>query len=121
MYIKKKGKVYNLSWDKMFYPNGTPIIIKEKEIIASCYVRNNFIYSLVVNPKYRRMGYGSKLLKLAEEQIKKNYKCSKVVPQDNDLKLRDYYSKNGYLGFSKSETDYIDEDKYWWIMWKKLK
>ena len=46
--------------------------------------------------------------------------CS-AYAKDNDLKLRGYYSKNGYLGFSKTEPDYIDEDKYWWIMWKRLK
>ena len=88
-------------------------------LIASCYIANNWIYNLVVNPKYRNKGYGKALLKEAEKEILKKYKTVNLTPQDNDPKLREFYSKLGYSGFTGNEPGYEEEDKTWWVMTKR--
>ena len=61
------------------------------------------------------------LLNAAEKIIKQNhFKCARLIPQDNEEKLRKYYSSLGYTGHSKNEPGYEEEDKEWWIMTKSF-
>ena len=127
-----KVKVYKnqrirsvVDWKKTYYPIDIPdnvIKIRNKgELIGSCFIRGCFIYGLVVNPKYRKNGYGKILLSKAEKLIKKHgYDKSMLVPQDNEPKLRKYYSACGYTGYSGNEPGYEEEDKTWWVMKKIL-
>lgn len=109
------------NWNKRIKNrNGTVIKIYDKGLAGCVLVRKNWIYSLVVNPSKRNQGYGKKLLKEAENLISKNYKDSYLIPQDNDLDLRDYYINQGYVGFIGNEPGYEEEDKTWWEMHKDL-
>lgn len=100
--------------------NGTIIKIRDKgKLLGSVFVRKNWIWSLVVNPKYRGIGIGRVLLNQAEKVIKKNYKIAYLIPMDNEEWLRKWYIKNGYSA-STDSYKYEEEDKTSWIMIKPL-
>lgn len=61
----------------------------------------DIIRLVMVNENYRRQGYGSKLLRRAEEQIKTNgYKIAFLIPvpldKENLSQLQQFYFKNGW-------------------------
>lgn len=121
--IYKNGRTRSsLNWNKTLKADGFVIKLRDKgTLLGSCYVKDEFIWSLVVNPKYRGNNYGKVLLDTAEKIIKQNhFKCARLVPQDNEEKLRKYYSNLGYTGHSKNEPGYEEEDKEWWIMTKSF-
>ena len=121
--IYKGGRARRVfDWNETVKVEDTILKLRNKgKLLGSCYVRDDFVYSLVVNPKYRGNDYGKLLLTAAEKVIKQNhFKCAKLVPQDNEEKLRKYYSSLGYTGHSKDELGYEEENKEWWIMYKKL-
>ena len=126
LYSKSNQRVRSIiNWKKTYHPIVDPEVVfklrNKGELIGSCYIVKDFIYSLVVNPKYRKNGYGRKLLSAAEKTIKKNgFKKAKLIPQDNEPKLRKYYSSCGYFGFNGNEIGYEEEDKTWWVMEKEL-
>ena len=108
-----------MNWEKTVKVEADKIIkLYDPYLIGSLYIKENWIYNLVVNPKYRNKGYGSKLLKIAEKEIFKKYNKVRLTPQDNNDSLREFYSKNGYEGYSKDNPYYEAEDKGWWEMWK---
>lgn len=90
-------------------------------LVGNCYIVENWIYNLVINPKFRDKGYGSKLLKIAENVIIKKYKSVRLTPQDNNSGLREFYAKNGFVGFSLTEQEKHDGEKEYWEMWKHAK
>ena len=114
-----QSRVRCLNWKKTVKIEADKIIkLYDPYLIGSLYIKENWIYNLVVNPKYRNKGYGSKLLKIAEKEIFKKYNKVRLTPQDNNDSLRKFYSKNGYEGYSKDNPYYEEEDKGWWEMWK---
>lgn len=114
-----QSRVRCLNWKKTVKIEADKIIkLYDPYLIGSLYIKENWIYNLVVNPKYRNKGYGSKLLKIAEKEIFKKYNKVRLTPQDNNDSLREFYSKNGYEGYSKDNPYYEEEDKGWWEMWK---
>lgn len=56
-----------------------------------------WIYSLAINPEYRKKGIGSLLLKYAENELKK-LNCPKISLQilTSNKEIVDFYKKNGY-------------------------
>ncbi|WP_319477103.1 GNAT family acetyltransferase [Marispirochaeta aestuarii] len=56
-----------------------------------------WIYSLAVQPEYRKSGIGSKLLKYAEEVLTEKG-CMKINLQilSTNTAVKDFYRKNGY-------------------------
>lgn len=100
----------------------TVTVIKARDgsnLVGSCYVEAGMIKCLVVNPKYRGKGYGKKLIRTAEKVMKQQgLKVCQIIPQDNEPKLRKYYSSLGYKGFSPDTLGYEEEDKTWWVMEK---
>ena len=108
-------KKKNMNFDSILkiYNNGV--------LLGSLCIRENWIYNLVVNPKYRFNGYGKKLIEKAEIIISKKYKTVNLTPQDNDESLRLFYSKLGYSGYDENSPEYEEEDKTWWVMSKCLK
>ena len=90
-------------------------------LLGSLCIKENWIYNLVVNPKFRFNGYGKKLIKKAEKIISRKYKTINLTPQDNDESLRLFYSKLGYSGYDETSPGYEEEDKSWWVMSKCLK
>lgn len=124
-YKNKNQRVRSINWKKSYHPIVDPEVVfklrNKGELIGSCYIVKDFIYSLVVNPKYRKNGYGRRLLLAAEKAIKRNgFKKAKLIPQDNEPKLRKYYSKFGYTGHDVNEPGYEEEDKFWWVMEKDI-
>ena len=113
-------RLRNLDW-KTSHKAKKGLIIKlydKHNLIGNCLIQDNWIYSLVINPKFRNQGYGSKLLKIAEKEILKKEKCVCLIPQDNKPNLRNFYSKNGFVGFSTTEQLEHDGEKDYWLMWK---
>ena len=114
-----QSRIRCLNWKKTVKVEADKIIkLYDPYLIGSLYIKENWIYNLVVNPKYRNKVYGSKLLKIAEKEIFKKYNKVMLTPQDNNDSLREFYSKNGYEGYSKDNPYYEEEDKGWWEMWK---
>lgn len=123
--ISKNERVRSIFNWKSYRPIKKPdLIFKLRDkgnLIGSCYIIENFIYGLVINPVYRGNGYGKLLLNKVEKEIRKNgYKSARLIPQDNEPKLRKYYSNLGYIGYSGNEDGFEEEDKTWWIMEKIL-
>lgn len=114
-----QSRVRCLNWKETVKVEADKIIkLYDPYLIGSLYIKENWIYNLVINPKYRNKGYGSKLLKIAEKEIFKKYNKVRLTPQDNNDSLREFYSKNDYEGYSKDNPYYEEEDKGWWEMWK---
>ena len=114
-----QSRVRCLNWKETVKVEADKIIkLYDPYLIGSLYIKENWIYNLVINPKYRNKGYGSKFLKIAEKEIFKKYNKVRLTPQDNNDSLREFYSKNGYEGYSKDNPYYEEEDKGWWEMWK---
>ena len=114
-----QSRIRCLNWKKTVKVEADKIIkLYDPYLIGSLYIKENWIYNLVINPKYRNKVYGSKLLKIAEKEIFKKYNKVMLTPQDNNDSLREFYSKNGYEGYSKDNPYYEEEDKGWWEMWK---
>ena len=104
---------------KVLKKNGVTIKLRNGELVGNCFVRGNYIFHLVVNPKYRKNGYGALLIKTAEKVIKQNgYDRAMLIPADNSPSLRKYYSSLGFIGFTGKEKDYEEEDMEFWRMWK---
>jgi ribosomal protein S18 acetylase RimI-like enzyme len=66
-------------------------------IMAGYDGHRGWIYSLAVIPEFRRAKIGTKLLKHAENELKK-LGCIKInlqIMQDNEI-VKEFYQKNGY-------------------------
>lgn len=113
-------RIRNLDWKTSHKAKkGTIIKLYDKHnLVGNCLIESNWIYSLVINPKYRNNGYGSKLLEIAEKEIFKKYDAVCLIPQDNKTELREFYSKNNYVGFSLTEQEEHEGEKDYWMMWK---
>jgi N-acetylglutamate synthase-like GNAT family acetyltransferase len=116
---------YISNWKCKYKPKANNVMIvklrKKGELLGSCYISNSYIWGLVVNPKYRNRGYGGIILNAVEKEAKKlGYKKLFLIPQDNEPKLRRYYSKFGYTGHDVNEPGYEEEDKSWWVMEKDI-
>lgn len=112
--------IRSLDWFK-YKLKEEAIVIKLRDkgkLIGNCYIKENIIYGLVIKSQYRKNNYGKILLDKACKMIWKKYKTAKLIPQDNEIKLRNYYSKLGFKGYSKTDKGYEEEDKEWWWMWK---
>lgn len=70
------------------------------ELIAQAVIRKNFIYYVVVNPNYRKQGFGSKLIKDVVAMIPGDVYLS---PQGNEKSLINFYKKLGFEIHSKNE------------------
>lgn len=68
----------------------------DSELVGQIVICKNWIRFFVVNPKYRGVGIGSKLLKKAEKLIAKNFMSAKLHPQDDSENLIEFYSAKGY-------------------------
>jgi len=82
--------------DNLFF-----IAVENGEIIGTIMAgydgHRGWIYSLAVIPKKRRAKIGTKLLKLAESELKKRG-CVKInlqIMQNNEI-VKEFYLKNGY-------------------------
>ena len=109
-----------LNWNKTNkYSNGIVIKIREKgELLGSVLVKENWITYLVINPKFRGKGLGTILLRKAEELISKKYNEVKLIPQDNEQILRNWYEKKGYISIPLDTIGYEEENKEYWVMTK---
>ena len=123
VYKSNQTSYRSLDWSRKKNINFDSIlkIYNKGSLLGSLCIRENWIYNLVVNPKFRFNGYGKKLIKEAEKIISKKYKTINLTPQDNDESLRLFYSKLGYSGFNENTPGYEKEDKTWWKMFKCLK
>jgi len=114
----------SLDWSRKKSNDNFDFIIKlynKGSLLGSLCIRENWIYNLVVNPKFRLNGYGKKLINEAEKIICRKYKTVNLTPQDNDESLRLFYLKLGYSGYDETTPGYEEEDKTWWVMSKCLK
>lgn len=116
----KTASIMDFNWKrkKLTIPVTLIKLRENSNLIGCCYVSYNWIFNLIVNPKFRKQGYGKKIIDAACKIIWKKYKYVNLVPQDNDSSLRKYYSSLGFIGYSENEEGYEAEDKNWWTMWK---
>ncbi len=86
---------------------------KSGEIVGcvSTYRFDNFIHNLFVHPKYQGQGTGSKLLKIAEQNLARPMTLK--IAMDN-LKVCGFYEKYGW--YQASEHNDMDEP---YVLYKK--
>lgn len=82
------------------------IIFNEEEAIGTVTIRSNEICRLFVLPQYQNQGFGSQLLKFAEDKILKN---DKIIVLDASLPAKSLYLKRGYVIV---ETHSIETDNH---------
>lgn len=116
----KTASIMDFNWKrrKLTIPIKLIKLRDNSQLIGCCYVSHNWIFNLVVNPKFRGNNYGKIIVDAACKEIWKTYNKVMLTPQDNEPKLRKYYSSLGFSEYSKSEKGYEEEDKTWWAMWK---
>jgi len=111
-------------WNSKYIPSRVDYIIKLRDrgnLLGVCYLRENTLYGLIVNPNFRGKGYGKILIEAAEKIVKKKFKELKLTPKDNNPKLRKYYESLGFVSFTNKEKCFEEEDKSWWVMTKQLR
>lgn len=113
---------FNYSIDsKIFSEQFTKVIIYFDEMIKGVLVFD-YIYDrieieyIVVDPKYRKIGVATKLLKYIEE----NYKAKNITLEvkKNNIPAINFYNKNGFSIVSVRKNYYKDEDGY--LMLKEI-
>lgn len=113
---------FNYSIDsKIFSEQFTKVIIYFDEMIKGVLVFD-YIYDrieieyIVVDPKYRKIGIATKLLKY----IEKNYKVKNITLEvkKNNIPAINFYNKNGFSIVSVRKNYYKDEDGY--LMLKEI-
>ncbi len=113
---------FNYSIDsKIFSEQFTKVIIYFDEMIKGVLVFD-YIYDrieieyIVVDPKYRKIGIATKLLKY----IEKNYKAKNITLEvkKNNIPAINFYNKNGFSIVSVRKNYYKDEDGY--LMLKEI-
>lgn len=101
--------VLNYSKIEIYHPNS--IIIKlydDKKWIGQIMIEDNWVFNFSINPKYRGLGLGTKLLKKAENKILKNgYNEVYLYPQKEFKKILVPWYKS--LGYKKTDPhkDYV--------------
>lgn len=106
---------------KIFSEQFTKVIIYFDEMIKGVLVFD-YIYDrieieyIVVDPKYRKIGVATKLLKYIEE----NYKAKNITLEvkKNNIPAINFYNKNGFSIVSVRKNYYKDEDGY--LMLKEI-
>ena len=113
---------FNYSIDsKIFSEQFTKVIIYFDEMIKGVLVLD-YIYDrieieyIVVDPRYRKIGVATKLLKYIEE----NYKAKNITLEvkKNNIPAINFYNKNGFSIVSVRKNYYKDEDGY--LMLKEI-
>ena len=113
---------FNYSIDsKIFSEQFTKVIIYFDEMIKGVLVFD-YIYDrieieyIVVDPKYRKIGIATNLLKY----IEKNYKAKNITLEvkKNNIPAINFYNKNGFSIVSVRKNYYKDEDGY--LMLKEI-
>ncbi len=113
---------FNYSIDsKIFSEQFTKVIIYFDEMIKGVLVFD-YIYDrieieyIVVDPKHRKIGIATKLLKYIEE----NYKAKNITLEvkKNNIPAINFYNKSGFSIVSVRKNYYKDEDGY--LMLKEI-
>lgn len=108
-YDNSYHSVLNYSKIGIYHPNS--IIIKlydDKKWIGQIMIEDNWVFNFSINPKYRGLGLGTKLLKKAENKILKNgYDEVYLYPQKEFKKILVSWYKS--LGYKKTDPhkDYV--------------
>lgn len=112
-YKKSTSKIQKMhgleNWEQMFRleESETEFVIRafvENEIIGQIAIQDEWIFFLAVNPDFRKLGIGSKLLKLAEKEISKKHQFVALnVQKGSEETLIPYYTKRGYSLFIKNK------------------
>ena len=93
-----QSRVRCLNWKKTVKVKvETDKIIKlyDPYLIGSLYIKENWIYNLVVNPKYRNKGYASKILEYLFNYYKdRNVRYMLEVRIDNKIAIHLYEKHN---------------------------
>lgn len=106
----KTQKMHGLkNWNKMFRLESSEFecVIRayfEDDIIGQVAIQDEWIFFLAVDPDFRELGIGSKLLNLAEKEISKKHQFVALnVQKEFEDMLLPYYTKRGYLPFTKNK------------------
>lgn len=92
---------------------------KDNELVCSCFLRDDRINNLVVHPKHRNQGIGSEMVRYVIDFASElGFEKVTIIPQENDDKLREYYSNLGFVGKDMDTVDDTDKDN--WIMEYKI-
>lgn len=64
-------------------------------IIGKAEINGNFIEDIRIDPEYQGVGYGSRLLNMAEREIAKEHDYGVLQPWGDDI-LQQWYKKRGW-------------------------
>jgi ribosomal protein S18 acetylase RimI-like enzyme len=98
-------------WEQMFRLEKSEMefVIRafvENEIVGQIAVQDEWVFFFVVDPDFRELGIGSKLLSLAEKEISKKHQFVALnVEKESEKSLIPYYTKHGYSPFIKNERN----------------
>lgn len=87
---------------KVTHPESTVIRYWNDDLteeIAQAVIQGNYIFYVIVNPSYRKQGYGAKIVKEATSVIKGD---AYLIPQDNQEHLIRFYESLGFKEDSRN-------------------
>lgn len=100
-------KVEDFNVRKVTHPESTVVRYWSDDLtteIAQAVIQRNFVFYVIVNPEYRKQGYGAKIVLDAVSLIKGD---AYLIPQDNQEHLIHFYENLGFKEDSRNEAGEI--------------
>lgn len=100
-------KVEDFNVRKVTHPESTVLRYWNDDLteeIAQVVIQGNYIFYVIVNPDYRKQGYGAKIVQDATSIVKGD---AYLIPQDNKPELVKFYESLGFVIHSRNENGEI--------------
>ncbi|MDA3850066.1 MAG: GNAT family N-acetyltransferase, partial [Spirochaetaceae bacterium] len=107
-FIERELDKYNNEFAQPYFHEKLNVLMKDEEkiiggLIGGTYWGWLYIDRFWVNKDFRKLGFGSKLLKMAENEAI-NRGCTNAHLDTHDFQAVEFYKKNGYEIVSKLEN-----------------